>query len=63
MGDYIKWSLRAKNIEGKKKIDCNVIASTLWWWWHKLAAWFGVPSKGKFENQIKEIVKHINKQI
>jgi hypothetical protein len=61
-GNTIKWSLRAKKIEGndKIKIDCNKIAQHLGWWWHKLAAGFGVPSKGKFEKQIEEIVEYIN---
>jgi len=57
--EYIKWSLRAKNSKGKKKIDCNSIANALWWWWHKLAAGFFLPSKGDFEKQIEEIVKKI----
>ncbi len=62
--DTIRWSLRAKKIEGElrsKTIDCNKIAKSLGWWGHKLAAWFGVPVKGKFEQQIETIVKHINK--
>ncbi|MFA7298318.1 MAG: bifunctional oligoribonuclease/PAP phosphatase NrnA [Candidatus Absconditabacterales bacterium] len=63
MGDYIKGSIRAKNIPGKKKINCNIVASTLGGGGHKLAAGFGVPAKGEFEQQIKEIVKHINKTI
>jgi len=63
MGEYIKWSLRAKNPEGKNriKIDCNKIAKHLWGGGHKLAAGFGVPAKGNFEQQIKDIVKYINK--
>jgi nanoRNase/pAp phosphatase (c-di-AMP/oligoRNAs hydrolase) len=63
VGDIIRWSLRAKKPEGKNmiKIDCNKIAQGLWGWGHKLAAWFGVPSKGKFEKQIEDIVKYINK--
>lgn len=60
VGDYVKWSLRAKVIPGKKNIDCNQIASALWWWWHKLAAGFFLASKGDFETQTKEIVKKIN---
>jgi len=55
IGDIVKWSLRAK------KIDCNRIANALWWGWHKLAAGFGIPAKGKFEEQIKDIVKFIIK--
>jgi len=55
IGDMVKWSLRAK------KIDCNRIANALWWGWHKLAAGFGIPAKGKFEEQIKDIVKFIIK--
>ena len=66
-GDVIKWSLRAKTIQGELRskggIDCNKIAKSLWWGWHKLAAGFSVPAKGKIEQQIKEIVKHINKMI
>lgn len=66
-GDSIKWSLRAKKIEdkitGKLKIDCNKIAQHLWGGGHKLAAWFSMPSKGIFEQQIQEIVKEINKMV
>jgi len=54
-GDTIRWSLRAK------KIDCNKIAQSLWWWGHILAAGFSIPAKGKFEKQITEIVRFINK--
>lgn len=65
--EYIRWSLRAKKIEDKKtgklKIDCNKIAQELWGGWHKLAAGFGMPAQGIFENQIQEIVKQINKMI
>ena len=65
IGNTIKWSLRAKNNEKKNatkiKIDCNKIAQHLGGWWHKLAAGFGIPAKGKFEQQIKDIVKYINK--
>ena len=42
-------------------MDCNKIAQHLGGWGHKLAAGFGVPAKGKFEQQIKDIVKYINK--
>lgn len=65
IGDVIKGSLRAKKAEGENrtqwKIDCNAIAKALWWWWHRLAAWFAVPVKGKFEQQIQDIIKYINK--
>jgi len=63
IGDVIRWSLRAKKIEGElrsKSIDCNKIAKTLWWWGHKLAAGFGIPVKGDFEQQIETTVKYIN---
>lgn len=63
--DMIKWSLRAKNSDEKKpnkiKIDCNKIAQQLWGGGHKLAAWFNLPAKGKFEKQIQEVVRFINK--
>jgi nanoRNase/pAp phosphatase (c-di-AMP/oligoRNAs hydrolase) len=66
-GDVIKWSLRAKKSEGenssKGEIDCNKIAKALWWWGHKLAAGFSMPAKGKFEQQIQEIVKQIIRPI
>lgn len=60
-GDMIKWSLRAKKTQNKshKTIDCNSIAKSLWGGWHKLAAGFGLPTKGKFEEQIQEIVNYI----
>lgn len=63
IGNTIKWSLRAKKAEwlNRVKIDCNKIAQHLGWGGHKLAAGFGVPSKGKFENQIEDIVEYINK--
>lgn len=65
--DELRWSLRAKEPEWKKngewKIDCNKIAQSLWWWGHRLAAGFRVPAKGKFEQQIEQIVKHINKEV
>ena len=63
-GDFIRGSIRAKEFEGKGKhlhIDCNKIAKSLWWWWHRLAAGFGVPVTGKFEDQIEDIVKYINR--
>ncbi len=67
IGNIIRGSLRAKKLEGemrsKGKIDCNKIAKALWWWWHRLAAGFGVPAKGKFEQQIEEIVKYINTMV
>ena len=66
IGDMIRGSLRAKKLEGKqagKTIDCNKVAQQLWWGGHKLAAGFSVPVKGKFEDQIKEIVRNINKTI
>ncbi|HMS91799.1 MAG TPA: DHHA1 domain-containing protein, partial [Candidatus Absconditabacterales bacterium] len=66
-GEYIRGSLRAKKIEDKKtgklKIDCNKIAQELGGGGHKLAAGFGMPAQGMFENQIQEIVKQINKMI
>jgi len=65
IGNTIKWSLRAKNMEwesrSKGKIDCNKIAKALWWGWHRLAAWFAVPLNGDFEQQIPTIVDYINK--
>lgn len=65
--DSIRGSIRAKQNTMKKnskeKIDCNKIAQTLGGGWHKLAAGFGIPTKGKFEQQVKEIVKHINKMM
>lgn len=63
INDMIKWSLRAKKIAGKIKIDCNVIANSLWWWGHQLAAGFSIPAKGKFEQQIQSIVQQINTYI
>lgn len=63
IGKVIRWSLRAKQIEGKwrnKNIDCNKIAKSLWGGGHKLAAGFGVPAKDNFEHQIEEIVTYIN---
>lgn len=63
IGDVIRGSLRGKKLEGeirgKGKIDCNKIAKWLWGWGHRLAAGFSVPVKGKFEQQIKDIVKYI----
>ncbi|MCX6824046.1 MAG: bifunctional oligoribonuclease/PAP phosphatase NrnA [candidate division SR1 bacterium] len=53
IGDIVKGSLRTK------KIDCNRIANGLGGGGHKLAAGFSLPVKGKFEQQIKEIVKFI----
>lgn len=61
--NMIKWSLRAKKIQGKIKIDCNAIAKTLWWWGHKLAAGFNVPIDGIFEQQVEDIIHHIKKYI
>lgn len=58
-GDTIRWSLRAKKSEW---INCNTIAKKLWGWWHILAAGFGLPAKGKFEEQIEQIVKFIIKK-
>ena len=67
IGNVIRWSLRAKKLEweirSKWKIDCNKIAKALWWWGHRLAAGFSVPIKGKFEQQIEEIVRYISKMI
>jgi len=63
IGMQIRCSLRAKKNTSTEKIDCNKIAKTLWWWGHRLAAWFGVPSTGKFEEQIQTIIKYITKQI
>lgn len=67
IGDNIRWSLRAKEIEWKNKskeqIDCNKIAQGLGWGGHKLAAGFSVPAKGSFEEQIEQIVKYINKMV
>lgn len=66
-GDSLRWSLRAKEPEwkmhGKWKIDCNKIAQSLWWGGHKLASGFSVPAQGKFEEQVGEVVKHINKEV
>jgi nanoRNase/pAp phosphatase (c-di-AMP/oligoRNAs hydrolase) len=65
IGNIVKWSLRAKNIEweirSKGKIDCNKIAKALWWGGHRLAAWFAVPLNGNFKQQISTIVNYINK--
>ncbi len=65
IGDIIRWSLRAKNIEwelrSKDSVDCNKIAKALWWGGHKLAAWFAIPSQGDFEHQIDTVVNLINK--
>lgn len=63
-GDVVKGSLRAKK-PGKNQsdINCTTIAKALWWWGHKLAAGFAQPAKGKFEQQIEDIVKFINKMI
>lgn len=49
----IKWSLRSKTT------DCNKIAKILWGGGHKLASGFTLPAKGKFTQQIQEIVQKI----
>lgn len=51
--DYIKWSIRSK------EIDVSKIAQSLWWWWHKKASWFKVEFKSDFNKQIKEILAKI----
>lgn len=61
VGDMIKWSLRAKKITGKIKIDCNKIAKSLWWGGHKLASGFSMPIKGDFQKQITTIIKKIHR--
>ena len=67
IGNIIRWSLRAKNLErgfhSKGQIDCNKIAKALWWWGHRLAAGFSLPAKGGFEHQIEEIIKYINAMV
>lgn len=60
----IRWSLRSKeSIAGKKPINCNTIAKQFGGGGHPWAAWFEVPIRGNFAQQMKIIVRQINRSL
>lgn len=60
----IRWSLRSKDtIVGKKPINCNTIAKQFGGGGHPGAAWFQVPVQWDFAQQMKIIVRQINRSL